>query len=847
MGASAAILAALSASPAAAQTWTGATSNDWTVGSNWSGGTAPAGGTVLINTVSSPVLGLNGAATGTTGTFTIGSPGASTLTIENGSALTSTGTINIGTQPTGTATVTVTGAGSQWIANGTLFVASAGTGILNIENGATVIAATSVRLGGAPGHGPAFLNISDGTLETARLTLAAGTQANFDNAVLRANAANAAWITNLGTLNIEAGGLTIDSNGFAIGTAAGLQGAGGLTKIGAGVLTLSGDSTYAGETLIDAGTLALTGTGSISNSSRVVANSTFDISGLTGAGTDIQSLAGSGAVNLGAKTLTLTNDNDLFSGVISGTGGLILSGSTETLSGANTYTGGTTLTASTLRAGAAGAFSAGSAFVTDAGTTLDLNGFNQTVASLSNAGTVHMGATPGTVLTVNGNYVGNGGTLLINTVLAGDTSATDELVVNGSTSGSTSVKVTNVGGLGAQTVNGIRIIDVAGASNGTFSLQGNYVFQGQQAVIAGAYAYTLQKDAVGAPADGDWYLRSSLISPPASDPAPASPIYQPGVALYENYAQVLLGLNGLPTLQQRVGDRYTDGTGATTPSGNATQTPIWVRVEGQHGDIAPQATAASTYSFDQFKVQAGIDGPVLENSTGKLIFGFTAQFGTVDANVSSFYGNGRIQANGYGISPTLTWYANDGFYVDAQAQATKYVSDLNSTIVGGIVNNNDGFGYAFSVESGKRIGLGNGWSIIPQAQLIYSSVDFTGFADRFGAQVGLDNANSLLGRAGLQLNYQRTWRDAEGQLTSSDIYGIANLHYEFLDGTDVNVSGTNFVDSLDRLWGSVGGGGSYSWHGGKYSLYGEVSYNTSLSNIGKSDSYQGVGGFRVVW
>lgn len=238
MGASAAALAVLSASPAAAQTWTGATSNDWTVGSNWSGGAVPgAGGTVLINTVSSPVLGLNGPAGGTTGSFTIGSPGASTLTIENGSTLTSTGTINIGAQPTGTAAVTVTGAGSQWIANGALFVASAGTGILNIEDGATVIATNSVRLGGAPGHGPAFLNISDGTLETARLSLTAGAQANFDNAIFRATAANAAWITNLGTLNIEAG-VTIDSNGFAIGTAAGFEGVGGLTKIGAAASAL---------------------------------------------------------------------------------------------------------------------------------------------------------------------------------------------------------------------------------------------------------------------------------------------------------------------------------------------------------------------------------------------------------------------------------------------------------------------------------------------------------------------------------------------------------------------------------------------------------------------------------
>ncbi len=77
------------------------------------------------------------------------------------------------------------------------------------------------------------------------------------------------------------------------------------------------------------------------------------------------------------------------------------------------------------------------------------------------------------------------------------------------------------------------------------------------------------------------------------------------------------------------------------------------------------------------------------------------------------------------------------------------------------------------------------------------------------------------------------------------MYGIANLHYEFLNGTTVMVSGTSLANANDRLWSSLGGGGSYSWRGGRYALYGEVSYNTSLSNLGASDSYKGTGGFRI--
>ncbi|WP_163467927.1 autotransporter outer membrane beta-barrel domain-containing protein, partial [Klebsiella michiganensis] len=84
-------------------------------------------------------------------------------------------------------------------------------------------------------------------------------------------------------------------------------------------------------------------------------------------------------------------------------------------------------------------------------------------------------------LTVQGKYVGAGGRLEIATVLGNDSSPTSRLVINGATSGTTRVDVINRGGLGAQTVEGIKIIAVAGASNGNFVLNGNYVFQGAPA------------------------------------------------------------------------------------------------------------------------------------------------------------------------------------------------------------------------------------------------------------------------------------------------------------------------------------------------------------------------------
>lgn len=615
------------------------------------------------------------------------------------------------------------------------------------------------------------------------------------------------------------------SNAFIMPGA--VSGSGAVEQNGGGTTVLTGDNTYAGGTMINAGTLQL-GNGGTSGS---IVGDVLNNSAL--------------AFN--------RSDTMTFGGIISGSGAVNQIGSGVTvLIGNNIYTGDTTISAGTLRAGATNVFSPLSAHTVLSGGTLDLAGFNQTVASLDNAGLVNLSGAPGTTLTVTGVYAGSGGTINLNTALGGDSSVTDRLVVGGDTSGTTNLKVTNVGGAGAQTSEGIKVVDVAGASNGTFALQGNYVLQGQQAVVGGAYAYTLQKNGIATPGDGDWYLRSSLINPPPN--APAGPLYQPGVPLYENYGHVLLGMNELPTLQQRVGNRYWGGSDAMARSGvvpsqndgSPTPSAFWGRVEGGHSDLQPSNTTGSTYKTDQMKVQTGLDGLALENERGRLIVGLTAQYGLATANVASFFGNGQIRVTGTGVGSTLTWYGDNGFYVDGQAQSMFYRSDLSSVLATSLTHGNEGFGYAFSAESGKRIGIGNGWSLTPQAQLYYSKVNFDHFTDRFGALVSLGNAESLLGRAGLALSHQKIWNDSAG-IVRSDIYGIANLRYEFLDGANVDVAGTGFASANDRQWGSIGGGGTYSWASGRYAIYGEISYNMSLNDSSDNHSYKGTGGFRVIW
>ena len=179
---------------------------------------------------------------------------------------------------------------------------------------------------------------------------------------------------------------------------------------------------------------------------------------------------------------------------------------------ANTYSGATNVNAGTLRAGALNTFSPNSAVTVASGGTLDLNGFSQTVPSVTNAGLVNMGTgtAPGTVLTTT-SYIGTGGTIAMNTFLGADGSPSDKLVINGgSATGNSFLRITNAGGPGAETVaNGIPVVQ---AINGGTTAPGAFTLAGE--VRGGAFDYRLFRGGLGGSSPNDWFLRSTFIVGP---------------------------------------------------------------------------------------------------------------------------------------------------------------------------------------------------------------------------------------------------------------------------------------------------------------------------------------------
>lgn len=280
-------------------------------------GTVTQTGGSLTNTLSETELGDGGtglynmsAGTATLGILRVGYLGTGTGTLNiSGGTMTAT-RMDVGYAQQAVGSLTMSGTGVLDVADLHLGTFDNATGTINLNGG--TLGVTSIlnedgNASGFDGKRSDTINFNGGTLQ------ALGNSTNFLNNVGIANPTAKPFVT-----QVQAGGAVIDTNGHTITITRGLThdataGAaatdGGLTKIGAGTLTLSAANTYTGATTITAGSLqvgngtagsiAATGAVNVSNGATLITDN-------------------NGALNNANTAITLGNNQASFSPIGAG-------------------------------------------------------------------------------------------------------------------------------------------------------------------------------------------------------------------------------------------------------------------------------------------------------------------------------------------------------------------------------------------------------------------------------------------------------------------------------------------------------------------------------------------------
>lgn len=550
--------------------------------------------------------------------------------------------------------------------------------------------------------------ITSGTLQVAGDTNlgAADTGITFNGGTLKYGEA----FDTARQVTLESGGGTFDTNGHDVSLLTEVEGNGQLTKTGKGSLTLTLDNTYTGGTTIEQGVLQL------------------------GNGGDIGSIQGdvvdNGVLNVNrGDTLALT-------GNISGKGQLHQTGSGITeLQGENSYSGATLIANGVLQAGNTNTLSSASHHYVVADTTLNTQGYNQTVAGLSNGGDVSLiGQQTGTTLTVKGDYTGEKGTINMAAIQNGSGAGiADRLIIDGGkASGSTLLDVDG-SGLGAPTIgDGIEVVTALNGATTTAQTSRDAFHLAADRMAAGAFEYQLH--AGNALGQGEnWYLRSE---------------YRPETMLYSGLASVVRqgDISLLGNMHQRMGDEVKPGIDEDNRA--------WARMIGYSGKTKLDDAAGTQTSSHTMGIQVGVD--MYANESWKA--GMYTSILDIDSNVKgtktgSDGKGGNIDDNAFYVGGYATWFSGDGMYVDNVLQYGNHKSRLAATGNNGsyTVRGNT---LTASTEVGKSFRLGaSAWSLEPQAQLIYQYSDFDNSTldGVTPTKVKMDTADSFTARLGVRL------------------------------------------------------------------------------------------------
>jgi len=443
--------------------------------------------------------------------------------------------------------------------------------------------------------------------------------------------------------------------------------------------------------------------------------------------------------------------------------------------------------------------------------------------NLTNSGSIRVGqpgsGIAGNNLNVAGNYHGDGGRIHFNTALGGDNSLTDHMTVDGDTSGTTAVSVSNAGGLGGKTLNGIELITVKGASDGEFTQDGR--------IVAGAYDYLLARGK-GENA-GNWYLTSG-------SGGPVDPVIDPGkeeVVLITRpesgaYASNMAAANTLfnTRLQDRLGEtHYVDAL-----TGEQKVTSMWLRNVGGHTRSSDSTGQLHTQA-NRWVTQLGGDVAQWSHDGADrfhlgVMAGYANQHSSTRNSLSGHSAKGSI--NGYSTGVYATWLQDNeektGAYVDSWAQ----YSWFNGSVSGDTLKTESyrADGITASVEGGYTWKLGEkndreSYYIQPKAQVTWMGVQMDSLNEANGTRVSGSGKNNVQTRLGVRLFAKGHSLIDEGKQRTFEPFVEANWiansknFGSTLNGVNVSQRGTSNIGELKvgvegqinpnlNLWGNIG-------------------------------------------
>lgn len=363
--------------------------------------------------------------------------------------------------------------------------------------------------------------------------------------------------------------------------------------------------------------------------------------------------------------------------------------------------------------------------------------------------------TQGKTLTVKGNYVGNNGQLNIRTVLGDDKSATDRLIVEGNTSGSTTVYVKNAGGSGAATLNGIELITVNGDKSPADAFR-----QGDARIAAGAFEYQLKQQGK------NWYLTSyqSVNEEDNSSEGNSESTETPTPVLRPEAGSYVANLAAANTLfVMRLNDRAGETRYIDPVTEQERSSRLWLRQVGGHNAWRDSNGQLRTTSH-RYVSQLGADlltGGFTDSDSWRLgvMAGYARDYNSTHSSVSDYRSKGSVR--GYSAGLYATWFADDiskkGAYIDAWAQYSWFKNSVKGdelayesySAKGATVSLEAGYGFAlnksFGLEAAKYT-----WIFQPQAQAIWMGVDHNAHTEANGSRIENDANNNIQTRLGFR-------------------------------------------------------------------------------------------------